>query len=71
MLKLFEVKQCSGRIILVKILVDQQVLGFLPVYAPQYYLKDAVMDLFYDQQRDIEPHRRHCGMSLSKTLILA
>ena len=41
------------RIILVKILVDQQVFGFLSVYAPQCFFKDAVKDLFYDQLRAI------------------
>ena len=36
-----------------KILVGQQVFGFLSVYAPQCCFKDAVKDLFYDQLRVI------------------
>ena len=36
-----------------KILVGQQVFGFLSVYATQCCLKDAVKDLFYDQLRAI------------------
>ena len=52
-LKLFEVKQCSNRIILVRIPVGQQVFGLLSVYVPQGCLKDAVKDLFYDQLRSI------------------
>ena len=36
-----------------KILVGQQVFGFLSVHAPQGCLKDAVKDLFYDQLRAI------------------
>ena len=36
-----------------KILARQQVLGFLSVYVPQCFLKDAVKDLFYDQLRAI------------------
>ena len=51
LLKLFEVKQGSNRIILVKILVGQQVLCFLSVYAPQCCLKDAAKDIFYNQLR--------------------
>ena len=38
---------------MVKILVSQQVFGFLAVYASQCCLKDAVKDLFYDQLRVI------------------
>ena len=53
MLLFFDIKQFSNRIILVKILVCQQVFGFLSVYAPQYCLKDAEKDLFYDQLRAI------------------
>ena len=51
MLKLFEVKQGSNWIILVKILVGQQVLCFLSVYALQCCLKDAAKDIFYNQLR--------------------
>ena len=36
-------------IILVKILVGQQMFGFLSFYAPQCCLNDAVKVLFYDQ----------------------
>ena len=46
--QVFEVKQVSDRIILVKIIVGQQVLCFLSVYAPQCGLSDSVKDLFYD-----------------------
>ena len=42
MLLFFEVKQFSNRIILVKILVGQQVFGFLSVYVPQRCLMGAV-----------------------------
>ena len=46
--KVFEVKRVSDQIILVKIIVGQQVLCFLSVYAPQCGLSDSVKDLFYD-----------------------
>ena len=36
---------------MVKILVSQQVLGFLAIYAPQCCLNDAIKDLFCDQLR--------------------
>ena len=51
--KVFEVKQVFDRIILVKIIVGQQVLCFLSVYAPQCGLSDSVMDIFYDQLRPV------------------
>ena len=51
--KVFEVKRVSDRIILVKIIVGQQVLCLLSVYAPQCGLSDSVKDLFYDQLRAV------------------
>ena len=51
--KVFEVKQVSDRIILVKIIVGQRMLCLLSVYAPQCGLSDSVKDLFYDQLRAV------------------
>ena len=49
--KVFEVKQVSDWIILVKIMVGQGVLCLLSVYAPQCGLSDSVKYLFYYQLR--------------------
>ena len=51
--KVFEDKQVSDRIILVKIIVGQQVLCFLSIYAQQCGLSDSVKDLSYDQLRAV------------------
>ena len=51
--KVFEVKQVYDRIILVKIIVDQQVHCFLSVYAPKCGLNDSDKDLFNDQIRAV------------------
>ena len=44
--KVFEVQRVPHRIILVKLIVDQRVVTFLSVYAPQSGLSDEVEDLF-------------------------
>ena len=46
--KVFEVQGFSNRIILVKVIVDQHVVTFLSVYAPQSGRSDKVKDLFFD-----------------------
>ena len=51
--KIFDVKQVSDPIILVKIIVSQRVLCLLSAYAPQCGLSDSVKDLFYDQLRAV------------------
>ena len=47
--KVFEVQRVSNRIILVKLIVDERVVTFLSMYAPQSGLSDEVKDLFFDQ----------------------
>ena len=51
--KVFEVQRISDRIILVKLIVGQQVVTFLSMYAPQSGLSDEVKDLFFDQLRAV------------------
>ena len=51
--KVFEVQRVSNRIIFVKLVVDQHVVTFLSVYAPQSGLSDEVKDMFFDQLRAV------------------
>ena len=62
--KVFEVQRVSDRIILVKLIVDQCVVTFLSVYAPQSDQSDEVKDLFFDQ-----PHVMTARIPASEFLI--
>ena len=45
---MYDIKQVSERIILIKLLVEDTVLTILSVYAPQTRLEESTKDAFYD-----------------------
>ena len=46
--KVYDIKQVSDRITLIKLLVEDAVLTILSVYAPQTGLEESTKDVFYD-----------------------
>ena len=46
--KVYDIKRVSDRIVLIKLLICDEILSVLSVYAPQTGLEDSIKDTFYD-----------------------
>ena len=51
--KVYDIKQVSDRIMLIKLLVGEDVLMVLSVYAPQTGLEESTKDAFYDSLQTV------------------